>query len=86
VTVCTGLLGALVIVEEMDFDEAGLGAADFVVDVLVVDVALFTWLLGLVLLKDSWNKQNKDKNKLISFKLFNMYDSYNTMKKCQCQI
>jgi len=53
VTVCTGLLGALVIVEEMDFDEAGLGAADFVVDVLVVDVALFTWLLGLVLLKDS---------------------------------
>lgn len=54
-TVCTGPPGALVFADELDSEEAGLGAAGFGVDVvvLVVDVAMFTWLLGFVLLKDS---------------------------------
>jgi len=53
VTVCTGPLGALV-VEELDSDEAGLGAAGFGVDVaFVVEVMEFTWLFGFVLLKES---------------------------------
>lgn len=53
-TVCTGPLGALVFVDELDSVEASLGAAGFWVDVLlVVEVIMFTWLLVFVLLKDS---------------------------------
>lgn len=53
-TVCTGPPGALVVVDELDSDEAGLGATGFGVDVVfVVEVMEFTWLLGFILLKES---------------------------------
>ncbi len=53
-TVCAGPLEVLVFADELDSDEAGLGAARFGVDVLLlVEVTIFTGMLGFVLLKDS---------------------------------
>ncbi len=53
-TVCDGPLEVLVLADELDSEEAGFGAAGFGVDVLLlVEVTLFTGMLGFVLLKDS---------------------------------
>lgn len=72
-TVCPGPLEVLVFADELDSTGAGLGAEVFGVDVfLLVEVTLFTGMLGFVLLKDSCTKQNKNQHKLTSFKSISM--------------
>ncbi len=63
VTVCARPLEVLVFADELDSEEAGLAAAGFGVDVLLlVEVTVFIGMTGFILLKDSWSQKNKYSN------------------------